>query len=53
MLTVAFFRSYGVLLWEIGTFGLLPLEGKGLLEIKEMAREQSIQHSWSVNYVIN
>lgn len=39
-------RSYGVLLWEIATYGTVPLESCSVQEIVEMAQQKILNHSW-------
>ena len=45
---VIVYRSYGVLLWEIATYGCLPLEERDPCEIVEMAQNGIITHDWYV-----
>ena len=41
----AFPRSYGVLLWEIMTYGKAPLEGVGIQSIVDAAHDKTIHHA--------
>lgn len=42
-------RSYGVLLWEIASYGDLPLESCKVQEVVEMAEQKTLTHPWLVN----
>ena len=41
-------RSYGVLLWEIASYGALPLESCKVQEVVEMAEQKTLMHPWLV-----
>lgn len=41
-------RSYGVLLWEIASYGVLPLESCKVQEVVEMAEQKTLMHPWLV-----
>ena len=39
-------RSYGVLLWEIVTYGQTPLEGLDTQAIVNKAEDKTLRHLW-------
>ena len=41
-----FNRSYGVLLWEIVSYGMMPMENCKPQEIVEMAQNETLSHPW-------
>jgi len=43
-LTCHAYRSYGVYLWEIVTYGQLPLEDLDVQDIIERAQNESLEH---------
>jgi serine/threonine protein kinase len=41
--------SYGVLLWEIASYGTLPFESCQVQEIVGMAQNRTLDHPWPVD----